>query len=381
MARGHVRIPAMVSHRLLAAPVILLPAFCGTHSAAAELQPQARGPGGIVAIVNQDVITRGELDRQVALRMEDVRLGQDIPVTALERERARIERAMLDWLIEQALLLQDAKKNKITTSEAEIDADITRRIEKDFRPKGLNVQDAEELYKFLKETYNYSREEYRDQVRHEILINRLLWTKYFLPPFVTPGEAREYYHSHPEEFETDSDYSFYMITVDNNEDAVRVIEALNVKMKKQPFLEVAREFAAAQGQEVILWKKKAGELREWRQPLPDVIQRMKPGEVQGPIRTVNGYRYLQMVEIKAGTRKSFDEAQAHITASIRLEHNIREKTRLVNRLKKEAHLQDFLPPLAPQPVRPVAAPAPTGPEPPPGKLKDASPEPAAPKKN
>ena len=365
----------MADQRLFAAGVVFLAGFGRTvPSAAAELQPQVRGPGGIVAIVNQDVITRGDLDRQVVLRMEEVRHSGNLPLTYLERERAQIERAVLDWLIEQNLLLQDAKKNGVTTSDAEIDADIQRRIEREFRPKGLNVQDAEELYKFLKETHNYSREEYREQVRHEILINRLLWTKYFLPPFVTPGEAREYYHSHHHEFETDSDYSFYMITVDNSEDAFRTIEALNSRIKQKPFLEVAREYASVQGDEVILWKKKAGELKEWKQPLPDELMKMKPGEVKGPIRTVNGFRYVQMVEVKAGTRKSFDEAQAQIQAAIRLEHNLREKNRLVKRLRKEAHLQDFLPPAPAPPVRPAAAPAPAGPEAPGGKLQDVSPK-------
>ncbi len=345
------------------AAVLLFSLIAGPARVCAQAQPQVRAPGGIVAIVNQDVITRGELDRRVAIHMEELSKGRSIPLTEVERMRPRIERAMLDWLIEQALLLQEAKRNGVATSEAEIDADIKRRIDKEFPQEGIQVQDAEELYKFLKQTYNYSREEYRNQVKNEILINRLLWTKYFLPPFVTPGEIREYYHSHNEEFETDSEYSFYMITVDNTPNSLLTLEALNEGLKKRSFLEVAKAFAAEQGDEVILWKKKTGELREWKAPLPDVILRMKSGETQGPIRTVNGFRYVNMVEVKAGNRKSFEDAEAQIQKAIRQEYNVREKARLVNRLKKEAQLQDFLPPAPPEPVRP---------ENPPVKLKDAS---------
>src|SRR5687767_4777712 len=107
----------MADHRLLPAAVVLLAQLGrAAPSAAAQLQAQASGPGGIVAIVNQDVITRGELDRQVALRIEDVRHVRNYPLTYLERQPAEIERAVLDWIIEQTLLLQDAKKNGITTS-------------------------------------------------------------------------------------------------------------------------------------------------------------------------------------------------------------------------------------------------------------------------
>jgi len=362
----------------IAAAVLLLPAL-SIPAPVSTAEPTVRAPGGIVAIVNQDVITRGELDRRVTIHMEELSKRGSVPLTDLERMRPRIERAMLDWLIEQALLLQEAKKNGITTSEAEIDVDIKRRIEKEFPQEGLQVQDAEELYKFLKETYNYSREEYRGQVRNEILINRLLWTKYFLPSFVTPGEVREYYHSHTEQFETDSEYSFYMITVDNSDNALLTLEALNGRLKKEPFVEVARAFAAEKGDkgdDVILWKKKTAELKEWKQPLPDVILRMKGGETQGPIRTANGFRYLHMVEVKAGNRKSFEEAEALIQKAIRQEYNEREKNRLVTRLKREAHLQDFLPPQSPEPARPTNS---AGKPQEPSKLQDASPD--TPKKN
>jgi peptidyl-prolyl cis-trans isomerase SurA len=335
-----------------------------------------RGPGGIVAVVNQDVITRRELDRRVTVQMEEVSRREAVPLTALERQRPQLERAVLDFLVEQRLLLQDAKKNNIATSDAEVDAEINHRIEKDFR--GM-VRDADELYKILKENYGYSREEYREQVREDILINRLLWTKYFHEPFATPGEMREYYRSHPEEFETPSELTFRMITVENSEEAPHSLEEIDGALDQRPFAEVSKQFAAVNRKEDLLWRKSLTDLKEWKPPLPEVLSRMKAGEVQRRIRTVDGWRYVEMVEVKPGKRKSFEEAQAQIEKAIRSECHFREKALLTERLKKEAHLEDSLGPLPPPLARPAAFQK--KPEEPASKVRDASPDAGRPKKD
>jgi len=336
--------------------------------------PPVRGPGGIVAVVNQDVITRRELDRRVTMLMEDTALRRGLDPTTLERDRARFERAVLDFLIEERLLLQDAKRNNITASDAEIDAEIDRRIETKYYQ--VNLQDVDELYKLLRENYGYSREEFREQIRDYILLNRLLWTKYFQEPFVTPGERREYYRAHPEEFQTPAELTFRMIVVDDSAEAPRIIEELDAELERKPFQEVAREYYEARGEELFLWRKDLAELKSWRAPLPQILSKMKPGEVQRHIRIANGWRYIEMVDLKFGKQQTFEEAQALIVQSLRMGYRIREKVKLDERLKKEAHIQDFL---QPQAGPPRQAPPPPAATLEPGKVLDASPDPPRPR--
>jgi parvulin-like peptidyl-prolyl isomerase len=360
---------------LATALLLVPPALAGQAPTPAKLPPS--GPGGIVAIVNQDVITRDELDRRVTVEMEETARRRAIDPVTLERERPRFEHWVIDDLVEQRLLLQDAKKNGVTTEEAEIDGEINRRIEEDFRPNGLNVENAEELYRVLKEKYNYTREEYRTVVKNEIIINRLLRFKYFRNPFVTPGEFREFYRQHPELFETPSELTFRMIAVDNVEEAPIILDKLDAKLAaKEPFEKIARAFYPGLDPEgTWLWKRNLEALKDWLPPLPTVLAEMRPGEIRRRIRVPSGWRYVEMVEVKPGKKKTFEEAQPKIYEAILREYRMQDKERLVERLKKEAHLQVFLPPLPPSAggPRPAAA---TGES---GKLRDVSPDAAKPK--
>ncbi len=345
---------------------------------AAPSSGTTRSPGGIVAIANQDVITRGELNRRVNLQIEETRLS-GIDATTLERDRPRIERAILDHMIDQRLLLQEAKKQGITTSDPEIDAEINRKILEFFPRRGLVVQDAEGLYKVLKENYGYSREDYRAQVRDEILINRLLWTKHFTVRFVPPGEMREYYLAHEAEFMAPGLVSFRMISVDRTEEAQRILEALDAALEKQPFEVVAREFSLAKGgtgDDNFFKNKPLSDLKDWNRPLPDVLSRMRKGEVMKRIQTVRGWRYIEMVDVVPGIKQSFEDAEEEIRDAIRRRNNSREQIRLLARLRREAHIQVNLPPVAPLPAR---APPPAAADGPPIKPKDVSPDPTKPK--
>ncbi len=363
----------MISASVLGAAILVLgPSPLAAQAPPATGQPP-HGPGGIVAIVNQDVITRDELDRRVTIEMEETARRRGIDPITLERERARFDHWVLEGLIEQRLLIQDAKKTNVPVEEAEIDLEINRRIDEEFRPAGLNVENAEELYRVLKEKYSYSREEYRTLVRNEILINRLLRMKYFRNPFVTPGEYREYYRDHLEEFETPSELTFRMIAVDNVEEAPRILDTIDAELdRKKLFQEVAREVYAGRSEDAWLWKRNLDSLKEWLPPLPSILAEMRPGEIRRRIRVPSGWRYLEMVEVKAGKKKSFEEAQQKIHESILREYRMQDKDRVVQRLRKEAHLQDYLPPLPP--VATAPRPAPPPPEGPPGKVRDVSPQ-------
>ena len=97
---------------------------------------------------------------------------------------------------------------------------------------------------------------------------------------------------------------------------------------------------------------------------------MEPGEVKRRIRAHNGWRYLKMISVKPGKRKSFEDAQADIARAIQNGYRRQEKERVVERLRKEAFIQDFLPkaPFVPPPT-PVSTDAGAA-----GKVKDVSPD-------
>src|SRR5262245_49615663 len=167
-----------------------------------------------------------------------------------------------------------------------------------------------------------------------------------------------------------------MIALDNVEEAPIILDQLDAKLvAKTPFEDLARAFYKGRDQEAWLWKRNLEAIKEWLPPLPTILAEMRPGEIRRRIRVPSGWRYLEMVEVKAGKKKSFEEAQPKIHEAILREYRMQDKERLVQRLKKEAHLQVFLPPLPPSAggTRPASA---TGEA---GKIRDVSPDGAKPK--
>ena len=363
---------------LVAAALIVTASVCAQTT---TVQPPARGPGGIVAIINQEFITRPQLDHQFEMRSQQLVRIQGVPASEIERRRPEIEHGILDALIEQELLLQDAKKNDVTVSEEEVDLEVTRRIEKEFRPSGVNVQDSEELYRFLKETLKMSRDEYRGQVKKEVTVLRLLWRQYFREPFISPGEIREYYRAHPDEFELPATVAFRMISIERSEEALRVMEQIDGALKTRSFKDVADEWAQAHGEkEAPVYRKNLEELRDWKAPLPSLLSRGKPGEVIPRINVGNGWRYLEIVEKTPGERRPFEQSQAQIVGSIRKEFNETQRQKLMERLYKGADVQKFLPALPAAVGKGASDEEKAAPEESKGKVRDASPDPAEKKK-
>ena len=94
------------------------------------------------------------------------------------------------------------------------------------------------------------------------------------------------------------------------------------------------------------------------------------------------------MRVKEGAKRSFEDVQGEIVKSIRSQYYQKEKERLVERLKKEAYIQDFLPPAAAREKKErkdkeeekKELPPPEG-EAPPGKIQDVSPDPVNPRKD
>lgn len=114
----------------------------------------------IVAIVNNDIITRSELNRQVALieRQMSRRAGQ-LP------DRNELRKQVLERMVLDRAQLQRAEEVGIRVDDAQIESAMTRVAEQNKLPLG-------EFLERLKEE-GVSPERFREEVRTEITIGRL----------------------------------------------------------------------------------------------------------------------------------------------------------------------------------------------------------------
>jgi peptidyl-prolyl cis-trans isomerase SurA len=115
---------------------------------------------GIVAVVNTDIITRSELNRQVALIERQMsRRGAPLP------DRIELRKQVLDRMVMDRAQLQKAEEVGIRIEEAQIEAAMARVADQN----GLPLEDF--LARLQEEGVSPAR--FREEVRSEITLGRL----------------------------------------------------------------------------------------------------------------------------------------------------------------------------------------------------------------
>ncbi len=158
---------------------------------------------GIVAVVNDDVITQSDLDMALApvyLQMQNSTAPEEM---ASKAEELREE--VLQQLIEESLLLQEAHqpkpvefgKNKIgTPSPIEVTEFEVDKMVKQVTSKFPTV---EEFNQALKEQ-GLTIENLRDRFKKQITIKKLIGRQVYSRIVVAPSEVTSYYQEHQREF-------------------------------------------------------------------------------------------------------------------------------------------------------------------------------------
>lgn len=134
---------------------------------------------GIVAIVNTDVITRGELNRQTALVEKQLgKRGMALP------DRDTLRKQVLDRMINDKAQLQLANDTGIRIDDAQLEATMVRVAE-------ANGQSLEQFVQRLKED-GVPVSRFREEIRNEIILGRLREREVESRIQVTEAEIQDY---------------------------------------------------------------------------------------------------------------------------------------------------------------------------------------------
>lgn len=145
----------------------------------------------IVAIVNDDIIILSELNNvfeQYRGKIEESYRGQN-----MEKVMAEARMAMLRRLIDQSLIEQEAKRLGIVIRDDEVMNAIQEYLDK----RKLKMDDL--LVSLSKERSSF--EEYKKEVRNQIVRMRLVRREISSRIAVTPEEIGDYYLKHREDYE------------------------------------------------------------------------------------------------------------------------------------------------------------------------------------
>ena len=296
------------------------------------LPAHARVVEKIAALVGDDIILMSEVeDRAAPLLAEIASIANP---TERETRAVAIRREVLERLVQDQLLAQQATELKLTVSGDEID----RAIEQIKHDYGLNdAQLKDELRK-----QGLSMAAYRLNTKREILKYRVLNIAVGSKINVGDSEVQSYYDRHMKSANVQVRASHIFLAIPDDADNAAVLERerqakslLARAQQGEDFAKLAREYS-----EDSATRAEGGDLgfigRDiLPKPLEELVFSMQVGDVRGPVRADRGFHLIKLVDKRTKTAKPFAEVQDDIRIRLRQREMERQTKIYLGELRKK----------------------------------------------
>jgi peptidyl-prolyl cis-trans isomerase SurA len=319
----------------IALVVALLCSLAPATSAQPQPQTQSRLVNGIVAIVNDAIITRQDMEDLLVPVMDLLIRQYGRQPEVLNQKVAEAERDALDQLIERKLILHDFKSAGYNLPESVIEDSIQDRIRERFGDrvrltKTLQAQDT---------TY----ESFRQQIREQIIVDALRARHISAALIISPFKIETYYNDHKDEFKQEESAKLRMIVLNQPPGAP---EGTAQKLAKEILLKLEEGVSFDEMATVYSEGSQPGESTWWerralRKELADVAFGLKPGERSGAIVTPDACYLVQVEEVKPAGAKPLAEVRDAIEKILLAEERARLQKKYVDRLKGKSFLRYF----------------------------------------
>ncbi|MCK4519407.1 MAG: peptidylprolyl isomerase [Candidatus Omnitrophica bacterium] len=299
-----------------------------------SLSVKAEIVDGIIAIVNNEVITQGELN-QILLPIYTQYKSTYTDEELLQKlDDAR--RNILYQLIEDKLILQEAKRVEVVVDDKEVSGRM-EQIKSQFA-------DADEFKEALK-SQNLTISDLKDKYREQIMIKRLIDYMVRSKVEIAPTEASRYYEEHRNEFKVPRQLMVKTILIrkagenpESQAELQKKIKEIHKKIKEgSDFSKIAREYSedpsAVDGGDMGYIEK--GQMMK---KIDDLLFSLEPEEISDVIETGIGYHIFQVVEIKEAEVRPFKEVRLSIKEKLFQEKARDRMNEWMNSLKENAYI-------------------------------------------
>lgn len=271
-----------------------------------------------VATVNGENIYLEEYEQRLSLQK-----GILSPKTFQHslNKRELLEEELLDSMITERIMLQRAGDLNLSISTTELERHIID-IRKDY---------GEEFFSLLIAS-DVRYEDWREQIRNEMLIGKLVATDVNAHIVVTDAEAEDFFTDRPDFCKTEAQVRASQIVLRDAQMAQKVKARLD---RGEDFARVAKEVSI--GPEAV----RGGDLGMiTRQTMPEPLDRILFGLPAGKISTVvksaYGYHILKVVQSQPARIRNLDACREDIRAAIRAKKEEAAFTVWLENLKAKA---------------------------------------------
>ena len=234
----------------------------------------------VAATVNGEVIYARELEGEVAALARQY--GIDLGNTDTAQQRVEISRVVLDQLIEQRLILQEARRRNTMPAETQVEAQL-QEIKRNF-PTESDFEQA------LAQR-NLTLVDLKDRLRTNLALRNLMAK--VAPVAVADAEIEQYFRDHRSEFDKPEQAHVKHILLDDERLAEFVLGRLR---RGESFDSLALQYSKDPGS-----REKGGDLGfvSRGQLVPEFEQvafALQPKEISTIVKTQFGYHLIQVIE-------------------------------------------------------------------------------------
>jgi len=313
---------------------VYIPVFLCAISAAMAPLTFSAVVDKIVVVVNNEIITQREIDVVLAPLYAQYRTmyqGEEL-IRRLEEARESI----LKQLIEDRLILSEAKKQNITVEDKDVDARID-----DIKKKVGSEKDLENILNEQNLTINELRARYKEK----IMIRKLIDQKVGARIIITPLEVKNYYNAHKEEFLLPEELHLKQILIKikkaegGQADALKVMREIMKRIKEGcGFDALAKEYSegpnASEGGSMGYVKK--GDLMP---QIEEIVFNLGDEEVSGIIQSELGYHIFKVGDRRPRRMREFPEMRQDIEEYLYREKANQKLRGWIDSLAKSAYIE------------------------------------------
>lgn len=320
---------------LLLAFVIVFPRTC-----LAELVDR------VVAVVNDDVITMSEINEEGKGFFEKIR--EQAPAEELSAALRRGREEVLNGLIDKKLIAQEAVKQKVTVTDAELEAARKQMI-------ASNNMSPEQFHEQLK-NMGLTEEVYRDNLKNQILQSKLLNYEVRSKIIITDDMILDYYDTRYTKHVEDGGYYLlqmgFVWTKDpknpGKSDAATKLDAKKkaervhgMAVNGQDFSTLAKKFSelpsAVDGGNIGSFKKE-----EMADYMRTAIDTLTPGQVSQIVETPDGYQFFKLLSSQDGgvvVQAPYESVKEEIKKTLYEEKLKEEYEAWIKKIKESSYIK------------------------------------------
>lgn len=274
---------------LLKPPMIVLLLMLGLPLPAVAAQQSI---DAVIAIVEEDIITRRELEERKRLILAEFSQSNRRPP-----DEETLHRQVLEAMIRDSILLQEAKGRGIKITEGQ----LNQAMQKIARDNKMNLTEFRQV--LISKGLEY--EKYRESIRKDLILNSLQRQYTARSATVSDEEVDEFLNRNDDgSIEFEYKLAHILIALPDAATPEQVsnaqttaTELLDKLDEGAAFEQLANEYSsgsnALQGGD-LGWRKKA----EIPSLFTDAVLPMKPGEYAGPFRSASGYHIVYLSDRK-----------------------------------------------------------------------------------